>query len=170
MCFNFTIYSIPFADDTTDPDIDTVCELLDKITLKQLHLMEEKMLCELNIETSINNGSLHLAKSRYIMGQTSVSAAKLPVEGSAEFKASTVCEALEEDGVKQLKVMESNTDNTSNPLRWFGVLVPQNLHKARNIFQSATNYVVECVNVQLQIHENMKNIKVLNDYKKILDA
>lgn len=128
------------------------------------------MRCELNIETSIHNGSLHLAKSRYIMGQTSVSAAKLPVEGSAEFRASTVCEALEEDGVKQLKVVENNTDNTSNPLRWFGVLVPQNLHRARNIFQSTINFVVECVNVQLQILDNMKNIETLNEYKKILDA
>lgn len=159
-----------FADDTTGFDIDTVCVLLDKVTLKQLHLMEEKMRCELNIETSINSGSLHLAKSRYIMGQSSVSSAKLPVEGSAEFAASTVCESSEEDGVKQLKVKENNIETTNNPLRWFGILVPQNLHRAQHIFQNAINFVVECVNVQLQLYENTNNIKILNKYKEILQA
>lgn len=144
--------------------------LLDKITLKQLHLMEEKMSCELNIETSINSGSLHLAKSRYIMGHSSVSSAKLPVEGSAEFAASTVCETSEEDGVKQLQVKQNNTENTSNPIRWFGILVPQNLHRAQYIFQNAVYFVVECVNVQLQIYENTNNIKILNKYKKILET
>ncbi|XP_026330417.1 coiled-coil domain-containing protein 115 [Hyposmocoma kahamanoa] len=158
------------SDDTTGPDMDTVCMLLDKITLKQLYLMEEKMRCELNIETSINNGSLHLAKSRYIMGHSSVSSTKLPVEGSAEFAASTVCETSEDDGIKQLKVKENNTENTCNPLRWFGILVPQNLHRAQHIFQNAINFVVECVNVQLQIYENTNNIKILNKYKKILEA
>lgn len=128
------------------------------------------MCCELNIETSINNGSFHLAKSRYIMGHSSVSSAKLPVEGSAEFAASTVCETAEEDGVIQLKVKENDAENTSNPLRWFGILVPQNLYRAQNIFQGAVDFVVECVNVQLQIYENTNNIKTLYKYKKSLEG
>ncbi|CAB3233531.1 unnamed protein product [Arctia plantaginis] len=140
------------------------CELLDKIVLKQLHLMEEKMRCELNIESSINNGSIHLAKSRYIMGQSSVSTARLPTESSSDFSASTVCETAEEDGVTQLKVVENEAEDTVNPLRWFGVLVPQNMHKAQSIFQNAINYVVECVNVQLQIQTNLKNMEVLRSY------
>lgn len=128
--------------------------------------MEEKLRCELKIETSINNGSIHLAKSRYIMGQSSVSTARLPVENSPEFSASTVCNSVDEDGVTQLKVTENNADNKVNPLRWFGVLVPQNLHKAQGIFQNTINFVVECVNVQLQLSHNMHNIEVLNNLKK----
>ncbi|KAJ2947484.1 hypothetical protein O0L34_g17270 [Tuta absoluta] len=150
------------------PDLETTCKLLDKMTLKHLYLMEDKLRYELNIESSINNGSYQLAKSRYIMGQTSISATKLPTEGSPEFSASTVCESTEEDGVTQLRAAKSERENTVNPMHWFGVLVPQNLHLAKGIFQNAINHVVECVNVQLQIVDNMKNISILQLYKSIL--
>ncbi|XP_053615999.1 coiled-coil domain-containing protein 115 [Plodia interpunctella] len=156
-------------DDFDVPTMEDVCELLDKLTLKQLHLMEEKMRGEMNIESSIQNGSINLAKSRYIMGQSSVSTARLPVENSPEFAASTKCETTEEDGVKQLRVIE-NEKNTVNPLHWFGVLVPQNLHKAQSIFQNTINFVVECVNVQLQLYENLKTLDVLKKYKGLLDS
>lgn len=139
-------------------------EILDKLVLNQLHLMEEKMRCELNIESCINNGSIHLAKSRYIMGQSSVSSSRLPTESSLEFSASTLCGSSEEDNVRQLKVIENDAENTVNPLRWFGVLVPQNMHKAQSIFQNAVNFVVECVNVQLQIKTNLNYIKMLKNY------
>ncbi|KAF9813829.1 hypothetical protein SFRURICE_007984 [Spodoptera frugiperda] len=150
--------------DVADPTEAVANELLDKIVLKQLHLMEEKMRCELNIETSIKNGSIHLAKSRYIMGQSSVSTARLPTESSPDFSASTICETTEEDGVKLMKVIENDAENTVNPLRWFGVLVPQNMHKAQSIFQNAINFVVECVNVQLQLQSNLKLINMLKQY------
>lgn len=152
------------VSDADLPSEAVACELLDKIILKQLHLMEDKMNCELNIESSIQNGSIHLAKSRYIMGQSSVSTARLPTESSPEFSATTLCETTEEDGVKQLKVIENDAENVVNPLRWFGVLVPQNMHKAQSIFQNAINYVVECVNVQVQLQTNLKNIQILKNY------
>ncbi|XP_026761418.2 coiled-coil domain-containing protein 115 [Galleria mellonella] len=151
-------------EDLETDNVDVVCDLLDKLVLKQLHLMEEKMVCELNIESCINNGSIHLAKSRYIMGQSSVSTARLPMESSPEFSALTTCETTEEDDVQQLKVVENNNKSKVNPIRWFGVLVPQNLHKAQSIFQNTINVVVECVNVQLQLFENMRNIDALKKY------
>lgn len=150
--------------------MDSTCNLLDKLVLKQLHLMEEKMQCELNIQSSINNGSIHLAKSRYIMGQSSVSITRLPTESSPDFAASTLCETIEEDNVKQLKVVENTAENTVNPLRWFGVLVPQNLHKAQSIFQNTINFVVECANVQMQIQNNLNIIVLLKKYKMLLQS
>ncbi|PZC76883.1 hypothetical protein B5X24_HaOG204022 [Helicoverpa armigera] len=146
------------------PSETVASELLDKIIVKQLHLMEEKMRCELNIESSIKNGSIHLAKSRYIMGQSSVSTARLPTESSTDFSASTVCETVQEDGVEQMRVVENDADNMVNPIRWFGVLVPQNMHKAQSIFQNTINFVVECVNVQLQLQRNSKLIEMLKQY------
>ncbi|XP_047034439.1 coiled-coil domain-containing protein 115 [Helicoverpa zea] len=146
------------------PSEAVASELLDKIIVKQLHLMEEKMRCELNIESSIKNGSIHLAKSRYIMGQSSVSTARLPTESSTDFSASTVCETVQEDGVEQMRVVENDADNMVNPIRWFGVLVPQNMHKAQSIFQNTINFVVECVNVQLQLQRNSKLIEILKQY------
>lgn len=123
---------------------------------------------ELNIESSINSGCFNLAKSRYIMGQTSVSKERLPTEASTEFSASTMCEATAEDGEIKIKVVK-NDSNTVNPIHWFGVLVPQNLHKAKSIFQNALNFIVECANIQVQIQENMKNIDTLKEYRKILN-
>ncbi|XP_050354903.1 coiled-coil domain-containing protein 115 [Nymphalis io] len=147
-------------------DMKMACDLLDKLVLRQLHLMEDKICCELNVETSINNGSIHLAKSRYIMGQSSVSKERLPTESSAEFSASVTCDTIVEDNVKQLKIAKTDTSATLvNPLNWFGVLVPQNLHKARDIFQNTINFVIDCVNIQIQILENIKNIKMLKMYK-----
>ncbi|GBP38900.1 Coiled-coil domain-containing protein 115 [Eumeta japonica] len=153
--------------DKNDPQYGAVCELLDKLTLKQLVLMEEKMRCELNIESSINSGSIHLAKSRYIMGHKSVSATQLPTENSPDFSASIICETEDEDGVQQLKVSDNDAEDKVNPIKWFGVLVPQNLHRAQAIFHNAINYIVECVNVQKQLDDVIYNIHLLKRYKSI---
>lgn len=122
------------------------------------------MACEMNIERNLNNGYIHLAKSRYIMGQNSVSKERLPTDNSPEFSALTTCETIEEDNSKQLKLVVKDVSNI-NPIHWFGVLVPQNLHKAKGIFQNAVNFVVECVNIQLSLIETLKNIKMLKQYK-----
>ncbi|XP_045504112.1 coiled-coil domain-containing protein 115 [Colias croceus] len=150
-------------------DMESTNDLLDKMTLRQLHLMEEKMSREVNIETSLNNGCFHLAKSRYIMGQTSVSKERLPTEASTEFSASTQCETVDEDNSKQFKIIE-NHSNTVNPMHWFGVLVPQNLHKAKSIFQNTLNFVVECANIQIQLLENSNNITLLKSYKEAVKS
>lgn len=143
---------------------ETANDLLDKIMLRQFHLMEDKMNYEVKIESSLNEGNIHLAKTRYIMGQNSVSTARLPTENSPDFAATFICESVEEDNVKQFILTESKANNVVNPLRWFGVLVPQNLHKAQSIFKGTINYVVECINVQLQIQENINNINILRTY------
>ncbi|XP_045454516.1 coiled-coil domain-containing protein 115 [Melitaea cinxia] len=150
-------------------DMEMICDLLDKLVLQQLHLIEDKMCCELNIETGINNGCIHLAKSRYIMGQNSVSKERLPTESSPEFSASVTCDSILEDNVKQLKISNADTGScVVNPLNWFGVLVPQNLHKSKDIFKNTVNYVVECVNIQLKILENISNIEALKKYKSTI--
>lgn len=129
--------------------------------------MEEKIQSELNIEANILNGTIHLAKSRYIMGQSSVSSTCLPMESSSEFSAATVCEIQEEDGVQQYKVVENKSDDTVNPIKWFGVLVPQNLYKAQTIFQNTVNYVVECVNIQIQLNDIMNKVCMLKQYQNL---
>ncbi|XP_073966980.1 coiled-coil domain-containing protein 115-like [Choristoneura fumiferana] len=153
---------VPIEDKNT-PSLDEVSELLDKVALIQLHLMEEKINNEIIIESKIHEGSIHLAKSRYIMGQTAVSTARLPTESSPEFSASVHTKASEE---KQFNAIESNDADTINPLRWFGILVPRNMHKAQEIFQSTITSVVECANIQFQISENIRNMNILEKFKK----
>lgn len=99
------------------------------------------------------------------MGQSAVSTARLPTESSPEFSASVHTEASEE---KQFIVVENNDENTINPLRWFGILVPQSMHKAQEIFKNTISYVVDCANIQFQISENIRNLNMLEKYKKNL--
>ena len=101
------------------------------------------------------------------MGQNSVSKERLPTDNTPEFSALTTCETIEEDNLKQLKVIINDTSSV-NPIHWFGVLVPQNLHKAKGIFQNAVNFVVECVNIQVNLIETLKNINILKQYKNNL--
>ncbi|XP_047998841.1 coiled-coil domain-containing protein 115 [Leguminivora glycinivorella] len=147
--------------------LEAVSVLLDKLALKQLHLMEEKMQNVINVETRIHEGSIHLAKSRYIMGQTSVSTARLPTESSPEFSASVLVQSSEH---QQFQVVENKAEDTINPLKWFGILVPQNMHKAREIFQNTVRYVVECAGIQYQIHQNMTDFGILQRYKEYVKS
>lgn len=54
---------------------------------------------------------------------------------------SGVSEVKEDDGKKK----------PTDPLRWFGVLVPQSLRQAQSRFTRATEQAVECANVQSEI-------------------
>lgn len=65
------------------------------------------------------------------------------------------------------KALEEKPDSKfrtpdSDPLRWFGVLVPQNLRQAQTSFQSALPLIVECANLQLKL------FNVSNKYKDLL--
>lgn len=130
--------------------------------------MEEKMQKELFIESNINNGCIEFAKSRYIMGQSAVCATNLPTENSIEFSASKVCERVKEDGVDQIKVMDNECEDTVNPMKWFGVLLPQSMYKAQSLFKRATEYIVDCVNIQLQLIDVMNKMKILKSLKQSL--
>lgn len=156
-----------FSETKEDVDIETVCNLLDKLTLQQLYLMEEKMQNELHIENNIKDGCLEFAKSRYIMGQSAVSATCLPTESSVEFSASQVCQKDEENGIPKLKLLDNDAENTVNPMKWFGVLVPSHMHRAQSYFKRTTEFVIDCVNVQLQLIDVINKIALLKLYKKI---
>ncbi|XP_046993278.1 coiled-coil domain-containing protein 115 isoform X1 [Schistocerca americana] len=71
------------------------------------------------------------------------------------------------------KLMEEKPDSKfktqdSDPLRWFGVLVPQNLRQAQTNFQSALPLVIECANLQLKLLDSYdKHKKALRRKKDI---
>ncbi|CAH1114329.1 unnamed protein product [Psylliodes chrysocephalus] len=150
-------------------DLDKICETLDKLTLDALYLMQEEIDLKLNIENAMSGGEAHLAKSRYILGLTNVSALQLPTENSPEFSAGLkveVDEALLGRNVYNLREIKKTEDeNVQEPLRWFGILVPQNLNFAQKMFRQALQWSVQAVNVQNQLRSVLQSISNLKEVK-----
>uniref|UniRef100_A0A023F6X4 Vacuolar ATPase assembly protein VMA22 n=1 Tax=Triatoma infestans TaxID=30076 RepID=A0A023F6X4_TRIIF len=177
-------------------NLEEICTELDSLSLRMLQLMKEYINVKLTIEGLIKNGSLHLAKSRYIMGNRNVSALQLPSEDSNDVIASTtvICKEMAEKGeafileLSRLNIHDNENDDSdtlrqrnkkkegdekkddtkgkkaslTDPLKWFGVLVPQDMKQAQSNFNSAIEYVIECANLQLEM------LSIEEKYKKYL--
>ncbi|BES96286.1 Hypothetical protein NTJ_09095 [Nesidiocoris tenuis] len=176
---------------TKDSDYESVCRELDDLALQMLDQMKLYLDLLASMENSVKTGSLHLAKSRYIMGNKSVSVLQLPTEDSELSAQATLvtdkterltlklanlnvsadesnAEASSEaDGLKRRKDKgkpsepEENQDAEESPkkkkdvmqdpLKWFGVLVPQNMRLAQLSFKTAVEIAVDLANVQLEM-------------------
>lgn len=152
--------------------LDKLCSVLDRLTLDALTLMEEQIQLKLEIESSMSEGEGHLAKSRYILGHKSVSELQLPTEGSPEFEAQAVVHSVDDEVLLkanfydlEVRKKDENGEKTKDPLRWFGVLVPQNLHQAQSKFRQSLLWAVKCVNVQMQLNEVCTRIQQLKRVK-----
>lgn len=140
-------------------------ELQDKLLLDMLDLVEQLVLCKIEIETTTNAGQLMLAKSRYIDGAQSVTGSRLPTENSAHFKAlKTVNESENVELNLELNVQKADKANGFiDPIRWFGVLVPRSLQLARDRFNRAIEITVECANIQLKLVQCIRIILLLRN-------
>lgn len=144
------------------PDFDKICSTLDKLSLDALTLMEEHIKLKLNVENTMCSGEASLAKTRYIMGQNSVTALQLPTENSADFEAPIKVNLDENElGTKTFDVeLQKVTDenNVQDPLKWFGFLVPHSLHYAQNMFRQAIQWNVQAANVQVKLNDTLNTI------------
>ncbi|EFA07742.1 Coiled-coil domain-containing protein 115-like Protein [Tribolium castaneum] len=150
-------------------DIDQICSVLDRLTLDALTLMEEQIQIKLNIENAMCGGETHLAKSRYILGQNSVSSLQLPTENSPEFDAMTTVHLEESDeffGEKSRELEVSKKEDQIDPVRWFGYLVPQDLYHAQSMFKQALQWIIRGANVQTNLIQTCNKIQQLKELKK----
>lgn len=151
---------------------DTTSEL-DDLAIRILELMNEYIEIKLMLEKAIRSGCLDLAKARYVMGNNSVSALQLPVEETASL--ATVTTSVDDYNKHTFQLQriippikaKQNTDNGprshgQDPLKWFGVLVPQNLRQGQAWFQKALDLVIQCINIK----EELENCQY--EYKKLL--
>ncbi|KAK5641031.1 hypothetical protein RI129_009578 [Pyrocoelia pectoralis] len=154
-------------------ELQKISLLLDKLCLEAFILMEQHIETKINLERCMCDGETYLAKSRYIMGQNSVSALQLPTEDSPEVDPLAVVHAHKDDSVYGQKLLELELkkkpsdpdDHYQNPLRWFGVLVPQDLQKAQAKYKQALSWCVQSVNVQTKLNETCTKIQELKNYK-----
>lgn len=167
-------------------DLDKICSVLDRLTLDMLVLMQRQMQYKLNIEKSMTDGELHISKSRYIMGHKNVSSLQLPTENSPDIDASITLEEIQDDpsmfGKPRLKMnieeytkanksedsTETDVKNVQDPVNWFGVLVPRDLRLAQGKFKDALDWVVDCANNQIRLHQTCIKIKQLTALKEEL--
>ncbi|XP_030764599.1 coiled-coil domain-containing protein 115-like [Sitophilus oryzae] len=149
-------------------DLDKICNTLDKLTLDSLTLMQEQIELKLNAENAMIGGETHLAKTRYILGQNSVSSLQLPTDSSTEFSAlTTVNTSKDEHGINQFDLESNKPDNEKyiNPIKWFGYLTPQNLTFAQNLYRQALQWIIQAANVQTRLQEVCTEIHHLKKIK-----
>lgn len=134
--------------------------LQDKLLLQMLDLVEQSVVCKMDIESTTNSGQLLLAKSRYIQGAQTVSKSQLPTENSNDFYAlKTIVQNNDE---LQLDVHKVDKENGFvDAIRWFGVLVPRSLQIAQERFNRAVELAVECANIQTKLNKTIRYLLLL---------
>ncbi|XP_037036876.1 coiled-coil domain-containing protein 115 [Bradysia coprophila] len=140
-------------------------ELVDKLTIEMLDLIEQQVKCKMNISNLIAQGQIQIAKTRYTQGTRTVSTSQLPTENSQEFKALRTVDRVNNDvGDVQLNLnveTVNKDDGYVDPIKWFGILVPQSLQLARDAFQKSIEYSCESANIQSSLWRTMSNILLL---------
>lgn len=145
-------------------------QLQDKLLIEMLDLVEQSILCKLNIETTTNAGQLLLAKSRYIQGPQTVSQNQLPTENSNDFSAlKTVSRSNDDNNTMDSDAFQLNVQKIDkemgfvDTIRWFGVLVPRSLHSAQERFNQAIEHVVESANIQIKLNKTIRFLLLLRN-------
>lgn len=140
-------------------------ELVDKLTVEMLDLIEQQVQCKMNMGKLMAQGQIHIAKTRYTQGTRTVSSSQLPTENSPEFKALSTVERTSNDvGDLQLHLNVQNVNKDEgyvDPIKWFGILVPQSLQIARDAFKKSVEYSCECASIQSSLWRTMSNILLL---------
>lgn len=134
--------------------LEKVCENLDELTLKQVDLLDEQLVLMTKIGSLLTSGYIDLAKSRYISGDKTVSAAQIPGEDSVVEAVMTV----DRDYKNRLAV--SRNEEGTNPMKWFGVLVPGSLRQSQQAFQKVLETAVDVVNIRREWLKSIEEYKV----------
>ncbi|XP_057337653.1 coiled-coil domain-containing protein 115-like [Microplitis mediator] len=152
--------------------VDDVCEKLDNLFLRSLELMDEKIALTLQLENQMRDGHIELAKTRYIRGKESVGILQVPQDSTINslFDLKTI---FNEENTNQsivtphfdisMKSKENGNDN-NDPIRWFGVLVPQSLKTAQKRFQQSIYLSTKIANIDSELESIPKEFK---DSKKL---
>lgn len=128
---------------------------LDDICLKMVQLMDDYCSSIGRLEHCLRDGCVHLAKSRYVMGNRNVSDLQLPMSGPYIARSTVV---RDEDNTIQL----ANNKNGDDPIKRFGVLVPGSLRIAQNGFYKCLESIIEATTIKTemeQIQESYSRLK-----------
>lgn len=130
--------------------------------------MEEKIETSVQLEMIMREGYLDLAKARYIRGKESIGVLQIPSEDSETKSLFDLETAIDDEGKATFDLATKKDGEVQNPLKWFGVLVPQNLKCAQKRFQESLLCSVKLANLQSEINCNARKIDGLNKLKSEL--
>ncbi|CAL7934323.1 unnamed protein product [Xylocopa violacea] len=148
--------------------IDDVCKAIDENLLRNLELMEEKININVQMEQILRDGYIELAKAKYIRGKESISILQVPVDDERVVTLYELETKLTEETGKiipnfdlSLKIFDKDEDKIQDPIKWFGVLVPQSLRIAQKRFQETLYLAVRAANVQAEITSVLDKLQSL---------
>ncbi|XP_033229854.1 coiled-coil domain-containing protein 115-like [Belonocnema kinseyi] len=153
--------------------LDEICESLDNLYLKNLELMEEKIQANIQMEIVLREGHIELAKARYIRGKESMGRLQLPTKDEEVFSLfdleTTISEEKEIPHFDiSLKKSNDNDQDIQDPIKRFGVLVPQNLRNAQKKFQESLYHATKVANVSAELFGTQNELESLMNVKKSL--
>lgn len=109
---------------------------------------------------------------RYSEGQNAVSASKLPDEGTELCALRTIQRNEDEVGSIQFELECHSVDKETHhedPIKWFGILVPQSLRTARENFEKSIELAIESANIEQRLVKNCENYAKLKAIKAEFD-
>lgn len=163
---------------------NTACAMLeeiDELLVRNLELMQEKLRKSIEIENLLKSGFIELAKARYIRGKESIGILQVPNDEDTVkslFDLRTEMTDDDDDGDAaaaaaisfDVSLKKSNAedeeDEPSDPLKWFGVLVPQNLKNSQKRFQESVYLAASIANTQAELDSVRSRLKTLRIHVK----
>ena len=139
-----------------DSQIEKMKNTLDDLTLRKLDLLDEQLVLMTKMSSLLTNGFIDLAKTRYIKGESTVSTTQIPGEDSV-FEAVV---KVDRDVNNRLSLKKN--EETSDPIKWFGVLVPTSLKQSQTAFSKALETAVDLVNIRREWLESLEEFKSLS--------
>ncbi|KAH0568262.1 coiled-coil domain-containing protein 115-like [Cotesia glomerata] len=145
-------------------NFDDVCEKLDNLSIRSLELMDERIALTIQLENQMRDGHIELAKARYIRGKESVGLLQVPQDTTINSLFNLETKYTNDDTNKSITTVNfdismKSKDNIENqdPIRWFGVLVPQSLKTAQKRFQESIYISAKIANIDAELETIRKN-------------
>lgn len=136
--------------------VKQVDDELDEICLQMVQLMDDYCSSIGRFEHCLRDGCVHLAKSRYLMGNRSVSDLQLPTSGPYNARSTIV---REDDSIH----LALNKDG-DDPIKRFGVLVPGSLRLAQEGFCKCLESTIETTAIKTKME------KIQDNYSRLKNA
>lgn len=163
------IFVAIIIDYSMSKNIDVLSEEIDELMLRKLELIEEKIHGNIQMETLLKDGHIELAKAKYIRGKENISMLQVPnnedtVTSLFDLETKTINE--DNDMTEpcfdiSFKKLSDNTDGPKDPIKWFGVLVPQNLKNSQKRFQESIYLAAKIANTQTELISVLSKLKTL---------
>ena len=150
-------------------NVDVLSEEIDELMLRKLELIEEKVHGNIQMETLLKDGHIELAKAKYIRGKENISMLQVPNnEDTVTSLFDLETKIINEDNDMtepcfdiSFKKLSDDADGPKDPIKWFGVLVPQNLKNSQKRFQESIYLAAKIANTQAELISVLSKLKTL---------